>query len=128
MNKLSMVALIAGVSVFALPAKSESFNVCLLDANSQTCQAYLEGIVDGAMMYRIDKANNFSGNDYESRALKYRAGKRYQKANSKYCSTHEPVKADIVAVLVEQVSINNVANSDDLELVINSLLDCSLKK
>lgn len=128
MNKLSMVALIAGVSVFALPTKAESFNICLTDANSQNCQAYLEGVVDGAMMYRSDAAKSFSATDYESRALKYRAGKRYQKANTKYCSTHEPVKADIVAVLVEQVSMNNVVNSDELESVINSLLDCSLKK
>lgn len=126
MKLLSVIALTVSVGVFATPALSNSFDVCLSDSNSPSCNSYLEGVVDGALMYRKNvpaKKVNAEGG-YESRALKYRAGKRYQKANAKYCVSHIPVQADIVDALVEQVSMGNVTNSDDLETVINSLMDC----
>ncbi|AZG74277.1 hypothetical protein [Shewanella livingstonensis] len=122
LNKLTFGILLTS---FVIPASAESFNVCLKSSDSPTCQSYLEGVVDGALMYRDDLAKKrINPNDYESRALKYRAGKRYQSANLNYCSSHIPVKSEIVSALTEQVSLNNVNNSDELESVITSLMDC----
>ncbi|WP_137222337.1 hypothetical protein [Shewanella sp. MEBiC00475] len=126
LNKLTFGILL---SSFVIPVSAESFNVCLESSDSPTCQSYLEGVVDGALMYRDDLAKKrIDPNDYESRALKYRAGKRYQTANLNYCSSHIPVKSEIVSALTEQVSLNNVKNSDELESVITSLMDCRLSR
>jgi hypothetical protein len=125
LNKLTIGILLTS---FVIPVSAESFNVCLDSSDSSdspTCQSYLEGVVDGALMYRDDLAKKrIDPNDYESRALKYRAGKRYQSANLNYCASHIPVKSEIVSALTEQVSLNNVNNSDELESVITSLMDC----
>lgn len=113
------------VSSLAIPVSAESFNVCLESSDSPTCQRYLEGVVDGALMFQDELAKKrIDPNDYESRALKYRAGKRYQTANVNYCSSHIIVKSEVVSALTEQVSLNNVSNSDELESVITSLMDC----
>ncbi|QDE30400.1 MULTISPECIES: hypothetical protein [Shewanella] len=126
LNKLTFGILLTS---FVIPVSAESFNVCLESSDSPTCQSYLEGVVDGALMYRDDLAKKrIDPNDYESRALKYRAGKRYQTANLNYCSSHIPVKSEIVSALTEQVSLNNVKNSDELESVITSLMDCRLSR
>ncbi|MGX9461947.1 hypothetical protein ACWXWU_12020 [Shewanella sp. A14] len=123
LTKLILGLLMAGIT---LPAAADSFNVCLKSSESSTCQSYLEGVVDGALMYRDNLAKKrINPNDYESRALKYRAGKRYQTANVNYCSSHIAVKSEMVSALTEQVSLNNVNNSNELELVITSLMDCS---
>ncbi|WP_434928559.1 hypothetical protein ACRWQM_13180 [Shewanella sp. HL-SH5] len=126
MKLLSVIAFTVTMGVFTTPAFANSFDVCLTDSESPSCNSYLEGVVDGALMYRKNvpaKKVNADGG-YESRALKYRAGKRYQKANAKYCVSHIPDSSDIVDALTEQVSMGNVSNSDDLETVINSLMDC----
>ena len=125
MKTLSVVAIVASLGVFTFPVSANSFDVCLKDSTSPSCTSYLEGVVDGALMYRKDvPAKKVEANSYESRALKYRDGKRYQKANSKYCASQVPIKSDIVDALSEQVAMDNVSNSDELESVINSLMDC----
>ena len=125
MKTLSVVAIVASLGVFTFPVSANSFDVCLKDSTSPSCTSYLEGVVDGALMYRKDvPAKKVEANSYESRALKYRAGKRYQKANSKYCASQVPIKSDIVDALSEQVAMDNVSNSDELESLINSLMDC----
>jgi len=126
---MKKVTVISGlfVTMMSMPTLADSFNVCQQSPESLTCQSYLEGVVDGALMYRNDAtANRIDPNNYASRALKFRAGKRYQQAYLNYCSSHVPVKSEIVSALAEQVSLNNVTNSDELESVINSLLDCRL--
>ena len=125
MKTLSVVVLVTSLGIFASPVSANAFDVCLKDSASPSCTSYLEGVGDGALMYRKDvPAKKVEANSYESRALKYRAGKRYQKANSKYCASQVPVKSDIVDALSEQVAMDNVSNSDELESVINSLMDC----
>ncbi|MDD8059445.1 MULTISPECIES: hypothetical protein [Shewanella] len=117
------------LSVFVIPASANSFDVCLTSSESATCQSYLEGVVDGAMMYRDNQAKKrIDPNNYESRALKYRAGKRYQIANINYCSSHILVKSEVVSALTEQVALKNVSNSDELESVITTILDCPRPK
>ena len=112
-----------------MPASANSFDVCLTSSESATCQSYLEGVFDGAMMYRDNQAKKrINPNNYESRALKYRAGKRYQTANINYCANHILNKEEVVSALTEQVSLNNVSNSDELEIVITSLMDCPRPK
>ena len=127
--KLTKLSLGMLLTLFVIPASAESFNVCLKSSESPTCQSYLEGVVDGALMYRDGLAKKrIEPNDYESRALKYRAGKRYQTANVNYCASHIPVKSEIVSALTEQVSLSNVSNSAELESVLTSLMDCRQSK
>ncbi|MCL1141417.1 hypothetical protein [Shewanella gaetbuli] len=125
MKSLPVAILMVAVSAVSTPVLANAFDVCLKDSSSKSCAVYLEGVVDGALMYRKDVSlKSIEADGYESRALKYRAGKRYQKANSKYCASNIPVKADIVAALTEQVAMGNVDTSAELETVINTLMDC----
>ncbi|GGP40627.1 hypothetical protein [Shewanella saliphila] len=127
--KLIKLSLGLLLSVIVIPASANSFDVCLKSAESATCQSYLEGVVDGALMYRDNQAKKrIDPNNYESRALKYRAGKRYQTANVNYCSSHILVKSEVVSALTEQVALKNVSNSDELESVITTILDCPRPK
>ncbi|MCT8985642.1 hypothetical protein [Shewanella phaeophyticola] len=127
--KLIKLSLGLLLSVIVIPASANSFDVCLESAESATCQSYLEGVVDGALMYRDNQAKKrIDPNNYESRALKYRAGKRYQTANVNYCSSHILVKSEVVSALAEQVALKNVSNSDELESVITTILDCPRPK
>ena len=122
LTKLTLGILLSG---FVIPASADSFDVCLQSSESPICQSYLGGVVDGALMFRDNQIKKrINPNDYESRALKYRAGKRYQKANINYCASHILVKSEVVSALTEQVALNNVSNSDELESVITSLMDC----
>lgn len=123
--KLFKLSLGLLVSSFIIPASANSFDVCLQSAESAICQSYLEGVLDGALMFRDSQVKQrINPNDYESRALKYRAGKRYQKANINYCASHILVKSEVVSALTEQITLHNVSNSDELESVITSLMDC----
>lgn len=127
--KLIKLSLGLLLSVIVIPASANSFDVCLKSSDSATCQSYLEGVVDGAMMYRDSQAKKrIDPNNYESRALKYRAGKRYQTANVNYCSSHILVKSEVVSALTEQVALKNVSNIDELESVITTILDCPRPK
>ncbi|NKF50940.1 hypothetical protein G3R49_10240 [Shewanella sp. WXL01] len=101
---------------------------CKQDAKSALCQQYLKGVVDGALMFKADAsaAQKINANDYESRALKYRAGKRHKIASQHYCESKKADKGEMVSALTEQVAMNNVNNVEDLEIVITSLMDCRL--
>ncbi|MCL1068780.1 hypothetical protein L2735_18595 [Shewanella olleyana] len=123
-----MLALVIGV--MSLPAKATSFDECLKDVSSNECTSYLDGVVDGALMYHTDAAGNRleEADGYESRALKYRAGKRYQEANRSFCADRIPHKDEIVLAIQEQAAAKNVTNLDELSILIDSLLDCQRLK
>lgn len=73
---------IAALFTFSSSAMSTQIDACNKDVTSQTCQSYLEGIVDGALMFKPEALGaRLETNGYESRALKYRGGKRFQEAN-----------------------------------------------
>ncbi|MGL5407210.1 MAG: hypothetical protein ACRDAP_00480, partial [Shewanella sp.] len=87
-------------------AMATQIDACNRDVTSSTCQSYLEGIVDGALMFKLDSvgARLEASNDYESRALKYRGGKRYQEANRTYCASRIPDRDSLVSGLTEAIS------------------------
>lgn len=102
---------------------------CNADTNSETCQYYLEGVVDGAMMYKPSATGARVETDtYESRALKYRSGKRFQEANRTYCESRIPDRDVLVTGLAEAFSAGNVNSVDELNSVMFSLMDCQRLK
>ncbi|WP_144210190.1 hypothetical protein [Shewanella donghaensis] len=118
------------IGVVVLPAQATSFNVCQNNVESSECKSYLDGVVDGALMYHTDTSGSRLDADsgYESRALKYRAGKRYQEANRSFCSDRSPHKDDIVLAIQEQTANRNVNNLSELSIFIDSLLHCQRLK
>ncbi|WP_153915353.1 hypothetical protein [Shewanella sp. TC10] len=127
-TKLLMLALAMGVTT--VPVQATTFDQCLKDVESKECTSYLDGIVDGALMYHSDASGNRleEADGYESRALMYRAGKRYQEANRSFCADRVPHKDEIVLAIQEQASAKNVTNLDELSILIDSLLDCQRLK
>ncbi|GIU15136.1 hypothetical protein [Shewanella glacialipiscicola] len=98
---------------------------CNKDASSATCQSYLEGIIDGALMFKSDALGvRLETNGYESRALKYRGGKRFQEANRVYCAGRIPERDVLVSGVTEAVSLGNATDLEQLQGVVTNLLDC----
>ncbi|GIU07411.1 hypothetical protein C9I43_02950 [Shewanella morhuae] len=98
---------------------------CNKDVSSATCQSYLEGIVDGALMFKSDALGaRLETNGYESRALKYRGGKRFQEANRVYCADRIPNRDALVSGVTEAVSLGTAADLEQLQGIVTNLLDC----
>lgn len=111
-------AMVAGVSASQIPA-------CNQDVESPACQYYLEGVVEGALMYKPNSmGQRLESNDYESRALKYRSGKRFQQANRTYCESRIPDREVLVSGLKEAFVAGNINNEAELTGVVFSLMDC----
>ena len=120
------LALSAGL-VFNVQA--EQLNACNTDIKSETCQHYLEGVVDGALIYKPNATGaRVETTSYESRALKYRSGKRFQQANRTYCESRIPDRSVLVTGLAEAFSAGNVNSVEQLNSVIVSLMDCQRLK
>jgi len=67
-------------------------------------------------------------NDYESRALKYRGGKRFQEANRTFCQNRIPDRDELVAGLAEAFSVGKIENTEDLSTAMFGLMDCQRLK
>ncbi|MGL5358838.1 MAG: hypothetical protein ACRDBI_03840 [Shewanella sp.] len=111
-------------------AMATQIDACNRDVTSSTCQSYLEGIVDGALMFKSDAlgARLESSDDYESRALKYRGGKRYQEANRTFCASRIPNRDSLVSGLTEAISTGTAADLAQLQGIVVNLLDCQRLK
>ena len=114
---------------FAATAQAEQLQACNQDIASVTCQHYLEGGVDGAMMYKPNATGaRLETDSYESRALKYRSGKRFQEANRTYCESRIPDRHVLVNGLAEAFSAGTIQNVESLKTVMYSLMDCQRLK
>ncbi|MGE6649987.1 hypothetical protein ACQKE0_11980 [Shewanella colwelliana] len=112
------LGMVAGASATQLEA-------CNTDINSVSCHYYLEGVVDGALMYKPNATGKRIESDgYESRALKYRSGKRFEEANRTYCESRIPDREVLVTGLAEAFSEGSISNIDELNAVMYSLMDC----
>ncbi|WP_299794109.1 hypothetical protein [uncultured Shewanella sp.] len=110
-------------------AQAEQLNACNTDVKSDTCQHYLEGVVDGALMYKPNATGaRLESDSYESRALKYRSGKRFQEANRTYCEGRIPDRELLVTGLAEAFTAGSVKNIEMLNNVMYSLMDCQRLK
>ncbi|EGT3627349.1 hypothetical protein FAP94_13305 [Morganella morganii] len=124
MIKLKLMGM-ATLLCLSTTATASQIAACNQDANSQTCQSYLEGIVDGALMFKSDSLGaRLETNGYESRALKYRGGKRFQEANRTYCAERIPERHVLVSGVTEAVSLGNATDLEQLQGIITNLLDC----
>ena len=110
---------------FVGTAQAEQLQACNQDVESIVCQYYLEGVVDGAMMYKPNASGaRLETDSYESRALKYRSGKRFQEANRTYCESRIPDRHVLVTGLADAFSAGMIQNIESLHTVMHSLMDC----
>ncbi|ABM25833.1 MULTISPECIES: hypothetical protein [Shewanella] len=124
--KLLGMAIFFSLSSTAMATQIEA---CNKDVTSLTCQSYLEGIVDGALMFKPESLGaRLETNGYESRALKYRGGKRFQEANRTYCASRIPDRNSLVLGVTEAVSTGTAADLEQLQGIVVNLLDCQRLK
>lgn len=124
--KLLGMAIFFSLSSTAMATQIEA---CNKDVTSLTCQSYLEGIVDGALMFKPESLGaRLETNGYESRALKYRGGKRFQEANRTYCASRIPDRNSLVLGVTEAVSTGTAADLEHLQGIVVNLLDCQRLK
>lgn len=110
-------------------ANASQLNACNSDIESESCHHYLEGVVDGALMYKPNAVGaRIETDSYESRALKYRGGKRFQEANRTYCEGRIPDRDVLVNGLAEAFIAGNVQNVEMLNSVMYNLMDCQRLK
>ena len=122
MTLMLSLGIVGGVSANQLVA-------CNQDINSVSCQHYLEGVVDGALMYKPNAmGKRVESNGYESRALKYRSGKRFEEANRTYCESRLPDRETLVQGLAEAFEMGKVDSVDSLTVVMYDLMDCQRLK
>lgn len=123
---------LVGMAVFfslSSTAMASQIEACNKDVTSLTCQSYLEGIVDGALMFKSESLGaRLETNGYESRALKYRGGKRFQEANRTYCASRIPDRNSLVSGVTEAVSTGTAADLEQLQGIVANLLDCQRLK
>lgn len=118
-----------GLSLLPLFAAASALDTCTEDSRSPGCQLYLEGVVDGALMYKTSALGARPESDgFESRALKYRGGSRFQDANRRYCVDRIPDRDVLVEGLTEAVSSGEVKDQESLAQAMYSLLDCQRLK
>ncbi|MBB1269829.1 hypothetical protein [Shewanella sp. SR44-3] len=100
---------------------------CQKGANTPECQHYIAGVVDGALLYAPKVGVITLGTeDFEARALKFRAGNRYKKAQLAHCS-HSTDEASVIAAAVEeQLALNTITNLEELKLFLDTVLKCNV--
>lgn len=106
-------------------AHASQIELCKAEHAASACTAYLEGVVDGALMYKPKAVGaRLDSDDYTSRALKFRGGKRYQEANRQYCLDRLPDRDNLVSALAEGFESGNIGNADELQEGVFALLNC----
>ncbi|WOT04346.1 hypothetical protein [Shewanella youngdeokensis] len=114
---------------FSSAVSASQFQGCIEETESPLCQSYLEGLVEGALMYKAAAVGaRLESNDYQSRALKYRGGKRFEAANRTFCQNRTPKKEDLVGVLNEVFTAGKIQTKDDLTSLMFGLTDCQRLK
>lgn len=113
------------VAAIVPAANASQVELCQADHQAKACTAYLEGVVDGALMYKPRAVGaRLESDDYSSRALKFRGGKRYQEANRQYCLDRLPDRDNLVLALVEGFESGNIGNAEELQEGVFALLNC----
>ena len=121
------IKIFAATCLFSLSAlaQAEPLGACNQDVNSTKCQAYLEGIVDGALIFKPNAiGERLQSDGYQSRALKYRGGKRYQEANRRFCADRLPDRDQLVSAVTEAVTSGEIKSIESLDDAVRNLLDC----
>lgn len=109
----------------SLVAQASPLVDCTTNAQSANCQSYLSGVIDGALIYRTDAtARTLPADDYQSRALKFRTGKRYKAANRAFCAEQQPNKPVLLEVLTDNFASGDISDASSLQLLVRELLTC----
>ena len=110
---------------FSGVANADIVPQCIEKPTTNECQLYLQGLVDGVLMYKASSVGvRLETGSFESRALKYRSGKRYQEANRTYCAQRLPNGETLVAGLTEALASGDIKNLATLDIAVHSMLDC----
>ncbi len=110
-------------------ASASQIEACKNDAKGDVCHHYFEGVIDGALMYKPSSVGKrVEADDYESRALKYRSGSRFQQANRTYCESRIPDREELINALIEAYSAGNINTIEELTDLVHSLMDCQRLK
>jgi hypothetical protein len=106
-------------------AQSQGLSACQTALTTE-CRTYLEGIVDGALMYvHESRSKSLSDHDFEARALKFRAGGRYKSLNKAYCSKKMINPDEVVFAIEEQLELQAITSLDEMKVFMTSMLKCN---
>lgn len=97
---------------------------CKQDATSANCSAYLNGVVDSALLLGDKQAKARFGETFSERALSSRAGEMVKRSNKRYCADRMPDKARLKASLMEQFGANKVDSVSDMYDILAVELSC----
>ncbi|WP_249217808.1 hypothetical protein [Aeromonas salmonicida] len=104
--------------------KAETFDDCKQDVVSIGCNAYLNGVVDSAMLLSDRQAKAQFGETFSERALSSRVGERFKQSNKRYCGDRLPDKSRLKASLMEQFAANKVDSISDMYDILAAELSC----
>ena len=91
---------------------------------SASCSAYLNGVVDSALMLGDKQAKARFGETFTERALSSRAGERVKQSNKRYCGERMPDPARLKLTLQEQFGANKVDSVSDMYDILAVELSC----
>ncbi len=100
------------------------FEECRQEAGSASCSAYLNGVVDSALLLGDKQAKARFGETFSERALSSRAGEMVKRSNKRYCADRMPDKARLKASLMEQFGANKVDSVSDMYDILAVELSC----
>lgn len=100
------------------------FEECRQDAASASCSAYLNGVVDSALLLGDKQAKARFGETFAERALSSRAGEMVKRSNKRYCAQRMPDRTRLKANLMEQFAANKVDSVSDMYDILAVELSC----
>lgn len=100
------------------------FEDCRQDAALANCSAYLNGVVESALMLGEKQVKARFGETFSERALSSRAGEMVKHSNRRYCADRMPDKARLKASLMEQFGANKVDSVSDMYDILAVELSC----
>lgn len=116
---------VIGLVMLASPGLwAASLEDCQQDATSSSCSAYLNGVVDSAVMLGDKQAKAQFGETFAERALSSRAGERVKQSNKRYCGERIPDKVRLKANLQAQFTANKVDSISDMYDILAAELSC----
>jgi hypothetical protein len=101
-----------------------SLEDCQQNAASASCSAYLNGVVDSALMLGDKQAKAQFGETFSERALSSRAGEMLKHSNKRYCGDRTPDKSRLKSSLMEQFTANKVDSISDMYDILAAELSC----
>lgn len=119
MRRLGWLVMLASPAVWA-----GSLADCQQEGASASCSAYLNGVVDSALMLGDKQARARFGETFAERALSSRAGERVKLSNQRYCGERMPDPASLKRVLQKQFDANKVDSISDMYDILAVELSC----